>query len=393
MALLIGLFATACAGDPTEEDARTSADTDTFDAPDSADNAPRSDADTPDLEPDTRELLNLHEPGPFQVGYQTVELTYERPDNGETRTLRTAIWYPTEETEGTEPFYFGIFPRNGVWQDAAPAQLTGLPVLVYSHGNYGFAEASADLVEHLVTHGWFVIAPDHTGNTLSNNGQPRETALYHLRGTDLSAAIDWIEEMPVNHPLAALPSNRIVAAGHSFGGYTVMTVLGAGFSEDRIRGCVEDPESGGEFCAHFDETQAAIFEAGVRDERISAGILLAAGNFGELGAQGVGEIETPVIQITGGMDNDVRNDTNGDSIWDALPEGDVIRVNLPRGCHQTFAVGCGLPGELETARGFELVNTYSLAFGRRWAENDRTVDPILSGEIVVDPDEVELSIK
>ena len=93
------------------------------------------------------------------------------------------------------------------------------------------------------------------------------------------------------------------------------------------------------------------------------------------------------------MDDAVRNETNGDPIWAAFPSGDKVRVNLPRGCHQTFAIGCGLPGELETSRGFELVNMYSLAFARRWGEDDRSVDPLLSGELIVDAEEVELSIK
>ena len=395
--LAITVFIAACGGDTEngtpDVNADVASDVGVADTADVGPDSPDTPPDLPDVESDTGELLLLHERGPHQVGYQTLELSYERPDNGETRTLRTAVWYPTEETEGGQPFYFGIFPRDGVWQDAAPAPLTDLPVLVYSHGHYGYAEASADLVEHLTSHGWLVIAPDHTGNTLTNNGQPRETAIYHLRGTDLSAAIDWLEDIPAEHPLVGMPSDRIVAAGHSYGGYTVMTVLGAGFSAERIQGCIDEPEAGGDFCAQFDDTQQALFEAGVRDERISAGILMAAGNFGELGAAGVAQIETPVLQITGGLDDAVRNETNGDPIWDALPAGDKVRVNLPRGCHQTFAVGCGLPGELETARGFELVNTYGLAFARKWGEGDDSVDPVLSGSITIDADEVELTIK
>ncbi len=350
-----------------------------------------ADADaTQDVEPDTVETIDPGERGGFEVGYLTTELSYERPDNGEDRTLRTAVWYPTEATDGDEPFYFGIFPRQNVWENAEPADVQDAPVLVYSHGHYGYAEASADLVEHFASHGWVVIAPDHTGNTTANNGQPRETAIYHLRSRDLSAALDWLEALPAEHPLAGMPSDRIVAAGHSYGGYTTMTACGASFSEERLDGC---PEAGGDFCSSFDETQRAIFEAGVREDRIRAGILMAGGNYGELGADGVGTIETPILQLTGGMDGDVTNEANGDPIWAALPDGDHVRVNLPRGCHQTFAVGCGLPGELETQTGFEIVNTYALAFGRRWAEDDEGMDAILSGETVVNADEVELSVR
>ncbi|MFT6397403.1 MAG: putative dienelactone hydrolase [Bradymonadia bacterium] len=376
--------ATTDAGSNTDQD--TVQDT-LIDTESDADTA----IDTPeDVESDTVESINPAERGSYEVGYLTTELTYDRPDNGEVRTLRTAVWYPTEATEGDQPFYFGVFPRQNVWEDSEPAPVTDAPVLVYSHGHYGYAEASPELVEHFASHGWIVIAPDHTGNTTANNGQPRDTAIYHLRSTDLSAALDWLEALPSDHPLIGMPSDRIIAAGHSYGGYTTLTACGASFSEERLDGC---PEDGGDFCSSFDDTQLAIFEAGVRDDRIRAGILMAAGNFGELGAAGVRDVETPLLQLTGGMDLDVTNEANGDPIWAALPEGDHVRVNLPRGCHQTFAVGCGLPGELNTQVGFEIVNTYALAFGLRWAEEILEMDAILSGETVVNADEVELSVK
>ena len=46
---------------------------------------------------------------------------------------------------------------------------------------------------------------------------------------------------------------------------------------------------------------------------------MAGGNLSELGAAGVEQIATPMLQLTGGMDADVTNEANGDPIWEALP--------------------------------------------------------------------------
>lgn len=39
------------------------------------------------------------------------------------------------------------------------------PLVVYSHGNGGLRYVSAFLTEHLASHGFIVVAPDHVGNT------------------------------------------------------------------------------------------------------------------------------------------------------------------------------------------------------------------------------------
>lgn len=362
-------------------DAEHDADPDAGETGDVAIDTPRDGAiDTAtDTDPDAGAPPDPGAAGPHGVGYRVVEITYDRPDDGAPRTLRTALWYPTDDEPGTPPSYFGIFPRPGIAADATPSLDESLPVLVYSHGHYGYAEASGFLVEHFASHGWLVVAPDHTGNTLSNNGTPRDTAIYHLRAADISASLDWLEGLGSDDPIGAMASDRIIATGHSFGGFTTLTLLGATFDPARLDGCESDPDAGGEFCSTWSETQRDLLEAGGRDDRIIAGFTMAAGNFGELGADGVGAVETPVLQITGGMDTDVRNETNGDPIWEAFPAGSAIRVNLPRGCHQTFAIGCGLPGELETELGYRIVNTYALAFAEWQARGAEGYAAILDG--------------
>jgi uncharacterized protein YydD (DUF2326 family) len=99
----------------------------------------------------------------------------------------------------------------------------------------------------------------------------------------------------------------------------------------------------------------------------------------------------PLLQLTGGRDVDVTNESQGDPIWAALPPEDSVRVDLPNGCHQTFAIGCGLPDELDSNRGFEIVNAYALAFARLWAEGDESMRPVLDGTLPVDEREAVVS--
>lgn len=340
-------------------------------------------------EPDPIEALGA--PGPYRVGYRFVRSSYERPDGGGERPLRLAVWYPSLQESGPAPLYFGLFPRRQVMEDAAPAPLSELPVLVYSHGHYGYAEASADLVEHFASHGWLVVAPDHHGNTLADNGTPRTSETYYLRADDVSAALDWVEALAAPDPLAGLASDRVVASGHSFGGFTTLLLLGAAFDTARLGGCESDPSPSDEFCSTFSDSVRAELEASHRDSRILGGIAMAAGNFGELGAEGVSAVAAPVLQMTGGMDMDVRNESNGDPIFAALPEG-TIRVDLPRGCHQTFAVGCGFPGELETSEGFRIVDTYALAFARTLIGEGAGLEGVLDGTVSVSSEAV-LTVK
>ncbi|MCB9507426.1 MAG: alpha/beta hydrolase [Myxococcales bacterium] len=411
LALCLCLSLVSACGDDAGGDA-DAADTTSDATPDAGDTSPdvssdaASDADatedavvpdsegdlTADAEPDVGPDAGpppIDAPGPWRVAYRSVDASYDRPDGGGARTSRLAIWYPTTDEPGPPPFYFGLFPRPGVVENGAPAIASPAPVLVYSHGHGGYPEASADLVERFASHGWIVVAPEHTGNTTADLGTPRDTDIYHLRAADVSAALDWLEALEAPDPLAGLASDRVIVAGHSFGGYTAATLLGAGFSQARLDGC-EEPDASGEFCSSFDADDRARFEAGLSDDRILAAIFMAAGNFGEFGEDGVAQIDRPVLLMTGGHDTDVSNASNGDPYWAILQrDSRSVRVNFPRGCHQTFAVGCGLPADLPAAEGFALVDEYALAFARRWALDDRTHDELLSG---ADPRSVEAEV-
>lgn len=321
--------------------------------------------------------ITLAEPGPWGAGYHASSVTYDDTVAGGTRTLRLALWYPTDDTTGFEPRYNGLLPGEGVFEDASPAP-GSFPLLVFSHGHQGFAEASAAILEHLATHGWVVASPDHTGNT-TFDGSDRTTEIYAQRPLDLSAVLDHV----LGGAEAGLPvlEGPVVASGYSFGGYTVYAVAGATYSEQALAECAAGPSSS--FCSTWSPALEAMFRAGFRDERIDAFQLLAAGDFDKFGEAGMATISSPVQTQTGTLD---PTHADGQALLDAATgAADRMWVDIEGGGHMTFSDFAGTSleeaeGVIGAELGWDIVQAYTLAWCRR-AAGDVTVDPLLDGSL------------
>ena len=213
------------------------------------------------------------------------------------------MWYPTEDTTGEHPTYEVLFDDPKIIVDAQlapPAHPDGYPVHVYSHGNQGFGGSSAFLMHHFASHGWIVIAPDHTGNTLSDNVDPRPPQIYLNRATDVTASLDWLESLPTDDPLHnSAMTERVVLSGHSFGAHTCWASAGAAFNKEQVTAdCAasKGPFSGGP-CT---ETELGAFASGVGDSRI-AGIIPMAGSIDRnlFGPSGHESVSIPILAMSG----------------------------------------------------------------------------------------------
>jgi predicted dienelactone hydrolase len=130
-------------------------------------------------------------PGPYLVGNTTREfIDPNRHDFWGERKLLVDIWYPAGPEAADMPFdtvdkflgkwtdlvvaIFGaILPPDEVQnfyqqtrsvRDAPMADGGPWPVIIFSHGNGGVRFQNMRLCEHLASHGFVVISPDHTGN-------------------------------------------------------------------------------------------------------------------------------------------------------------------------------------------------------------------------------------
>jgi predicted dienelactone hydrolase len=171
--------------------------------------------------------------GPFDVGHARVELVDPARQD---RVLPTEIWYPADpgSAVGDPTFYpllepFGL--TSAVAVDDIPATEAILrPLVIFSHGSGSLNIQSLPLVETLASHGFFVAAPNHTGNTQTDqaNGttDPFDVIATN-RPLDVSFVIDYMLERgftPGDSFFTKIHPFLIGVIGHSFGGYTALAV-------------------------------------------------------------------------------------------------------------------------------------------------------------------------
>ena len=364
------------------------------------------DATGPDASPDasgdtadgTSDYLPLTERGPYNVGFETMKVTYQAKEDGteDERKLRTAIWYPTETEDGPAGRYAKIIDRDEVVAGAEPVELEEMPVLIFSHGNGGIAEQNYFMTEFWASRGWAVISPEHTGNTIRQGGAINlEAAIY--RPQDITAVLDRLENLDEDNPLYGKLSDNIVMSGHSFGGYTTLANSGASFAvEDLVSQCDEgNPDFDEDYCDVFSdkESRLDLFRNGFYDDRIDAAIPQApAGNI--IFQEGLEDIQMPTMLFTGGMDQTLPNSQEGDPIWEQMKGDEHRRMNLPKAGHFTFSNMCdqfadvsdmikndGCSDEfIESDRAYTIINTYALAFARYHLLDDQKAKEIIDGD-------------
>ena len=327
----------------------------------------------PGIEPTPSTLdYDLTQLGPFGVGYRTWNITYTPQGVADPREIPVHVWYPSTVSEGDHPTSRGIHadPVSVIDAEPAPPVAATYPVHVYSHGHQGFGGTSADLMRYFASHGWVVVAPDHLGDLLGDNFESEELTHYLKRPQDVSAALDALDDLAASDLLSKADTSRALLSGHSRGTYTVWGALGATYDLAAIAAAGFTPSA----------DEKAALEAGFGDARFVAGVPMA-GTYGEnwFGEKGYAAVSAPVLALTGSLDGP----EGAQAQFDTLGGLALTWVELAGGCHQTFALGyCDT---LDPAEGFRIVNTYSLAFARKWVQNDdgETTAGILDGSAEV----------
>lgn len=202
-------------------------------------------------------------PGRYPVGVRTLVLVDEsRQDeySGGPRTLVTEIWYPATDDArtGKKATFSGFFGKHQAAAGEFVSHFGGkmvevekrflcfgvrdaglragrFPLLVFSHGNGGIRHQNVFQVEHLASHGYIVVSPDHTGNAgltpLPDRALPYDRSgrgrSARARPLDVSFLItEMLRRAGQSGGWLAgrLDADRIGILGHSFGGFTVCKV-------------------------------------------------------------------------------------------------------------------------------------------------------------------------
>jgi predicted dienelactone hydrolase len=340
---------------------------------------------TPDAGP-----AALDAPGPYHVGYRQSEITYQPIGAEGPRTLRLALWYPTDDTEGRATSYLlGRIQRPEVFTDAGLAAGDAFPVLVFSHGSGGLAEQSVFFTEFFASHGFVVASPDHTGNTFQD-GANVSPEMFFLRPQDITAVLDHVYDgLPDGDALKGKLNDQVVMAGHSFGGYTTLAESGTAYDVAYLDATCAGAPADQFFCGAWQSNQAVrdLFVSGFRDERIDVAIPMAplGGPVFDFGA-----IDIPTLLVTAGRDETLPDPEHGDDVWAKLDGASDVRLAFPQAGHFSFANICKelpgvvrgdgcLPDNTDPDEVHRVTDAVSWAFVRRHLFDDMTHDDVLSG--------------
>lgn len=143
-----------------------------------------------------------------------------------------------------------------------PVAGDALPVIIFSHGNGQSFHAYGPLADYWAAQGFAVIQPTHLDSRMLGLAQddPRRPKFWRFREQDLAAVLDGLDRIENEAMMirARLDHSRIAVAGHSWGGQTASTLLGATHP---------DPDSGS--------------VVNGKDNRVKAGVLLATPGRGD----------------------------------------------------------------------------------------------------------------
>ncbi len=327
--LVVAMVLSACSGDSS-----TANDTSTTEAPPSSEAEPETtttatpSTTTTTAAPSTTTTIAATDPegfeyvgrGAFDVGVATVMI-----DEDTDRALTVDVWFPLTPGTTGDPQEYTLLP--GVFYEspgaiAAEFESTAegeFPLVVYSHGSGGQRWLHSNYTETIASHGYVVVAPDHTGNTLLERFSDADIDFDEVafnRVNDVRSLIDAATGADETEPLGEFLNGRItddlVVTGHSFGGFTTYALVSGA------------------------ETEAGALAP---DDRVDAVITLAPATNG-LTDDLLAAVDVPHLVMVGDSDDTTPVDPNVERPWEFVSGSPSYRVELVAAEHQSFTDLC-----------------------------------------------------
>ena len=274
------------------------------------------------------------------------------------------------------------------------------PVIVISHGVASGQDAFRYLAQHLTSHGYAVVIPQHYDDNrkyfqfLAGIENPPDPITLISRPQDISRVLDELEQLAqTRQGFGQLDLNNVGVLGHSLGGFTVLATAGAELNFEQVRqNCsIEDrdrPSLNPSLLVQCD--LAALSEQApfqLRDARIKAVFALNPLTSLFFGEAGLAQINIPTLIMASTSDIVVPAIPEQIDPYQWLQTEERYLVVLENATHFTFLEGdlsegaIPLPNTLlgpdpQQARPY--LKATSLAFFNRHLMNQTTMDRFLS---------------
>jgi predicted dienelactone hydrolase len=267
--------------------------------------------------------------GPYAVGAWTVAFTDARG-----KDLVAEVWYPADVPAGTPPDPYPPTTLSGVGVRNAPPVAGGFPVIAFSHGSVAMRFQSVFLTEHLASHGFVVIAPDHPRNTLFDNDDDATVDVLLERPDDVRLTVDELLARSANPDEflagAVDDSGDYAAIGHSFGAVTVLALGGAAWDTAGLGPWCDENGGDSQACNYVDAIDPSLIDGhGGPDPRVIATVPMSPGLWYAFGPDGeaLADVAMPLV-LAGDADDILPYQLEARPVYD--------RLSSPRGL-ATFA--------------------------------------------------------
>ena len=310
------------------------------------------------LRPDAPELAA---PGPYSIGVRTLEFVHEDQLDivsateagileGEElptydRPLTVEVWYPATLAEGVEPGgSYTVMTRDGTTtaevlgravRDAEPdTSAAPYPLIIISHGYPGNRFLLSHLGENLATKGYVTVSIDHTDSTYSDQAAFGSTLLN--RPLDQQFVLDEVARLSQDNGsfLSGLvDADTTGIIGYSMGGYGLLNLLGAGFTEESASFDYSPP---GEVLEQRVMGNEAYPEP---DPRIKAAIAIGPWgmNAGFWNAEGLAGLETPTLFMAGSADDVSGYEEGVEAIYEGAVNAERYLLTFENARHNAAA--------------------------------------------------------
>lgn len=285
------------------------------------------------------------EPGPYEVA---IARDITLPARGGARELVLNIYYPTAG-------------KNH-------------PLLLFSHGNWSNKDSYDRLLEHWVSHGYVVLAPNHLDccspvKGIFNSLRYGQLGLIEERVSDLQRLLVDLERLEQLHVdfRGRADSLRLALTGHSFGAFTAQQFGGA---------AALDPDTG-TYRSHYDPGVAAI-----------VALSPPGPMFDTITAQSWRELATPTLVTTGTWDIQPRFWPDWRlhlMSWETARPGDKYALVTEGADHYLGNLICRPEREATPQKNaLTMVKIATTAFLEAFLKNDTSAREFLAGDALAD---------